>query len=531
MISHLFAALLFPFLAAAFIPSGESILQGLQRNDGPFFDRTGVSFRTVGDSSTARTFTPNNRFNLSTAKKDVKKNDFMVTRLPGITDNASIMRKLNGIYAGQIPIKSDGSSLFFTYFPAPASIKSNDLVIWLNGGPGCSSMLGLFLENSPVRIQENGTIAYNPYSWHTISNLLYVDQPIGVGYSFFAAQGSAVYNSTAAANDMYAFIAKFFDIFKETQSMNLYITGQSYAGQYVPSIADNFIFKNRLTLPNRKKLNLKGIAVGNGVLDDNQSLLSPPTYFLNEADFWRDVGRQLGLFSPAVQQVLDEVTKQCIAKYNAFDENEEYPLADEYDCSLYLAYVLLSSELDNVPILEACRDPYNLRKPCFDTTLEDQLETYLQRTDVREGLNLNPYTPAWTQCSKDISDGWNETGVPTPAEIYPKILARKDIRVFIYQGMIDNVVNYVYVERGLGNMTWNGATGFKQDYASTKNNWIVDGKVAGTTVLDRGLRYYRVYDSGHYVPTDTPAAALDILRRLIGAKAPGTPRRKRRQVI
>ncbi|KAI8813776.1 peptidase S10, serine carboxypeptidase [Cladochytrium replicatum] len=114
----------------------------------------------------------------------------------------------------------------------------------------CSSLLGLFLENGPVRIQPDGSFKPNRYSWHTVTNSLFIEQPVGVGFSFHTSESSAVYNTTGVGIDLHSFLGKFYEVFQETASMNLYVTRESYAGRYIPGIADNLVFKNKLTLPN-----------------------------------------------------------------------------------------------------------------------------------------------------------------------------------------------------------------------------------------------------------------------------------------
>ncbi|RKO84912.1 peptidase S10, serine carboxypeptidase, partial [Blyttiomyces helicus] len=88
-------------------------------------------------------------------------------------------------YAGNIPIKEDGASLFFWYFDAaPFAPHADKLVVWLNGGPGCSSLYGSFVENGPVAVHDNGSLSSNAFSWHKLANVLYIEQPINTGFSF-----------------------------------------------------------------------------------------------------------------------------------------------------------------------------------------------------------------------------------------------------------------------------------------------------------------------------------------------------------
>lgn len=100
----------------------------------------------------------------------------------------------------------------------------------LNGGPGCSSLSGLLTENGPFTWM-SGTLApvQNPYSWTNLTNMLFVEQPIGVGYS----QGTPnITNEVELATEFRGFYKQFVDTF-QTKSWKTYITGESYAGYYV----------------------------------------------------------------------------------------------------------------------------------------------------------------------------------------------------------------------------------------------------------------------------------------------------------
>ncbi|KAI9336235.1 serine carboxypeptidase-domain-containing protein [Zopfochytrium polystomum] len=143
---------------------------------------------------------------------------------------------INGQYAGYIPVttaENGTGSLFFWYFPS-TDVASMDIVIWLNGGPGCSSMIGQFEENEPFLIQDDGSFIQNEYAWNTVANLLYVEQPVGTGFSF---ADKLAYNELEIADTFYSFIDGFYKVFSKTKDCDLYITGESYAGVYIPYIA------------------------------------------------------------------------------------------------------------------------------------------------------------------------------------------------------------------------------------------------------------------------------------------------------
>jgi carboxypeptidase D len=140
-------------------------------------------------------------------------------------------------YAGniEIPARNDNSSLYFWYFPTANPAGKNDLTIWLNGGPGCSSLEGLLQENGPF-LWNYGTYKpiQNVWSWAQLTNMLYVEQPVGTGFS----QGKSNERSTEeVAANFISWFKNFIDTFG-LQGKKIYVTGESYSGYYVPYIAD-----------------------------------------------------------------------------------------------------------------------------------------------------------------------------------------------------------------------------------------------------------------------------------------------------
>lgn len=121
--------------------------------------------------------------------------------------------------------------LFFWLFEAESEDQSKNLIIWLNGGPGCSSLDGLIKENGPIHFSGNNTApSANPYSWTKLANVLYIDQPIGTGYSEGSNQPPL---NAQVTQDFVGWLQTFYDVFPELKAKNTYIAGESYAGVYV----------------------------------------------------------------------------------------------------------------------------------------------------------------------------------------------------------------------------------------------------------------------------------------------------------
>ena len=141
---------------------------------------------------------------------------------------------LNETYStGFLPIEKKGD-IFFWWFESRNDPANDPLVLWMTGGPGCSSELALLFENGPYKVDEHLNLTINPYSWNNFANLLYVDQPIGTGFSRAEKLED---NEKEIAEDFYKFLTEFLDAYPQFKQRKFYITGESYAGHYIPAIS------------------------------------------------------------------------------------------------------------------------------------------------------------------------------------------------------------------------------------------------------------------------------------------------------
>jgi carboxypeptidase D len=140
------------------------------------------------------------------------------------------------MYSGLMPIdlKDPSRSLFFVFQPNVLDPDDETLTIWLNGGPGCSSLEGFFQENGRIIWREGEEKpSINPYTWTNLTNVLWVEQPVGTGFS----QGNITATSQEdTAQDFLGFFKNFQKTFG-IQDYQIYVTGESYAGRYVPFIS------------------------------------------------------------------------------------------------------------------------------------------------------------------------------------------------------------------------------------------------------------------------------------------------------
>ncbi|KAI5320845.1 hypothetical protein L3X38_040553 [Prunus dulcis] len=188
-----------------------------------------------------------------------------VLELPGQTFNLSFAH-----YAGYATVNEDsGRALFYWLVEAAEDPGSKPIVLWLNGGPGCSSIAyGEAEEVGPFHIKADGKTLYlNPYSWNQVANILFLDSPVGVGFSYSNTSSDLLSNGDKrTAEDSLAFLLKWFERFPQYKGREFYITGESYGGHYVPQLSQAIVKYNLET--KEKAINLKGYMVGNALTDD-----------------------------------------------------------------------------------------------------------------------------------------------------------------------------------------------------------------------------------------------------------------------
>ncbi|KDO72292.1 hypothetical protein CISIN_1g042842mg, partial [Citrus sinensis] len=179
--------------------------------------------------------------------------------------------------SGYLPVSpATGSAIFYAFYEAqtPTSpLSQTPLLLWLQGGPGCSSMLGNFLEVGPWRVthrpnttQQQLALEPNLGSWNRISGIVFLDNPIGTGLSFAVTNDEIPRNQSSVAKHLFAAINGFIDLDPLFKNRPIYVTGESYAGKSIPSIGYHILKQNK-RVPVSKREKLHGVAIGNGLTD------------------------------------------------------------------------------------------------------------------------------------------------------------------------------------------------------------------------------------------------------------------------
>ncbi|KAI3989600.1 hypothetical protein MKX01_036209 [Papaver californicum] len=238
---------------------------------------------------------------------------------PNLIDTKGVSVEYLGHHAGYYKLEhSHAARIFYFFFESRGNKSDDPVVIWLTGGPGCSSELALFYENGPFKIADNMSLVLNDFGWDKkwlavellyvgidfllitlqASNLIYVDQPTRTGFSYTSDKRDLRHDETGVSDDLYDFLQAFFQKHPQFVNNDFFITGESYAGHYIPA------FAARVHQGNKAKegihINLKGFAIGNGLTD-------PAIQYKAYTDYALD----MGIIDESQQKSINKILPTC----------------------------------------------------------------------------------------------------------------------------------------------------------------------------------------------------------------------------
>lgn len=400
-------------------------------------------------------------------------------------------------YAGYISVdKSTGRSLFYYFTEAVNNPSSKPLILWLNGGPGCSSLgVGAMVEIGPFGVKSDGKSLYaRQFSWNKVANVLYVESPAGVGFSYSNATSDyELSGDTRTAQDAYNFLLNWFARFPQYRAKDFYIIGESYAGFYIPELAD-VIFKKNMDKKSVTKIQLKGIMVGNGIMNDATDNNGTFDYMWSHAMISDETYQGLMEYctSPNFNRTKCDLVQ--------FAVDEEVGKIDFYN----IYGPVCSHSRTNVSKKTKCAQDYD---PCELSYVRN----YLNLPQVQEILHANgtkiPY--AWDACSEMVHSYWKDS----PSSMFPiyKSLISSGLRILIYSGDMDAVVPVTSTRYSLNalNLQVNKPWHYWEDDL---------GEVGGYQIVYEGLTFSTVRGAGHEVPRVQPQRSFSLLKKFIAGQ-------------
>ncbi|EPS41995.1 hypothetical protein H072_4030 [Dactylellina haptotyla CBS 200.50] len=399
-------------------------------------------------------------------------------------------------YSGYLDDDSEDKHLFYWFFESRSNPKEDPVVLWLNGGPGCSSLTGLFMELGPSSVTKEGKLKWNPASWNNNASVIFLDQPVNVGYSY---SGGQVSNTVAAGKDVYALLTLFFEQFPEYASQDFHIAGESYAGHYIP------VFAHEILSHKKRNINLKSVLIGNGLTDG-----------LTQYEYYEPMACGKGGYPAVLSESQCKSMKDSYPRCASMIENC-YNSESSWTCvpaSIYCNNVMMG------PYQRTGTNVYDIRGPCKDSSnlcYPDLgwISRFLNQKSVIDALGSE--VDSYDSCNFDINRNFLFAGdwMKPYHRLVPDLL--KQIPVLIYAGDADFICNWLGNHAWTEALEWSGKSAFNK--VSLGDFKMADsGKTVGQIKSANGLTFLRIFQAGHMTPMDQPESSLEFFNRWLRGK-------------
>jgi len=390
--------------------------------------------------------------------------------------------------------------------------------VWMNGGPGASSLEGFLTELGPFYLDGSTnaegvpTLVDNPNAWTTVSSIIFLEQPAGVGFSY-AKNGSVASDDYIQSQNTYGFLLNFFKAYPEYSKNDFFVTGESYAGIYVPTLANRIVDGNAAGKP---YINLKGIAVGDGCTGSEVGTCGngPEVDAANEYI----AVEQLHGHGMISQAAYENVTSVCgdwkqISAACTSAARAARAAVGRYDVYDIYHQCFTNATTGEAPLRRAPNKllerelmmPGNAGYPCWIGT---GFEAYLNNPAVRNATHTQQTPTPWSRIRYT-------SNLPSLLPTYPKLIA--NMNVLIYSGDADMCVPW------LDSYNWTRSLGLPE--TQPWRPWRVS--MAGRswtggflTQWGKNFTFLTIKHAGHMVPMVEPEAAITFYKAFLKSQVP-----------
>ncbi len=391
---------------------------------------------------------------------------------------------------GYIPVRPEASMFYWFYRTThPDGCLNRPIVLWLQGGPGYSgSGIGNFLEFGPL----NENLEPRNSTWLQVASLLFLDNPVRVGFSYCNDLGTQTTNIEEISDDLMKVLKTFMEEHPDFKQSPFYIFGQSYGGKMASALT---YYLQKAITGGEIKCNLRGLGIGNGWVSPTDIMLT-----------WPDMAYQMSLLDDIQYH---NMKSTALSMYEEGEKGNWEPASTNFG-------PLLTHIYDATPELNVYKIT-DLVKPSedwglvYDMNIENFMNGY-----VREKLGIVPNEVHWTMREYEVQITHTESldlGKPV-YHIVDEILKNTDIDVIVYSGQLDIICSTAGALRWMNRLTWER----KEDFEKAERKML---KNPNTNVPEMfvksydNLKMYWMLNAGHVVPTDVPGTALRMLNRIL----------------
>ncbi|KAG2377632.1 hypothetical protein C9374_009148 [Naegleria lovaniensis] len=459
-----------------------------------------------------------------------------ITSLPGFNGPISFAQ-----YSGYVPVSTNSTEkrfLFYWFVESQSASSSEDpVVLWMNGGPGCSSLDGFVTEHGPFLLNDDGkTLRSNDHAWNKRANIIYLESPFEVGYSFTTNKNDHVWNDVKSANDVLQFLAIFFsELFPQYLKNPFYIAAESYGGHYGPTTAVAVLRANQHNqFP--FKFNLKGFIVANGIMDDREDTNSVPIFMyqhslISKSSYEDGLSKCKGDFYkfqnlPECSNVISQyytsivgvnpydIYANCVGDVGPFASNNEKEenasfLETMKSNGWMKALTQKQGSSSSIHPLFTLSARVGSGAPCLAYKPQ---EYWFNLNEVKMALHASPLIPQdhrWQMCNNVVNSFYNRT-YDSMIPFYQELLSN-GIRGLFYSGDCDLAVNSLGSQNGIYALmnVMNG------QIVKPYQSWMMEKQVAGFYQIwsagSTTMTFKTIKGAGHMVPMTRPKQAQTVL--------------------
>ncbi|KAK9097159.1 hypothetical protein Sjap_022656 [Stephania japonica] len=450
---------------------------------------------------------------------------FLLLVCLGTVASRSNVRHLPG-FSGSLPFEletgyigadeDDDVQLFYYFIKSERNPAKDPLILWLSGGPGCTSFYGLAYETGPLtfkKVKYDGTLPtleLNPHSWTKVANIIFLDAPVGTGFSYSNTLQASLTGDTKSAIQTYTALRKWFIDHPEFLSNPFYISGDSYIGVVIPLLVLEVSDGNKGEI--EPAINLKGYTLGNPLTDwriDNNGKIP--------------FAHGMGLIS---DELYESLKRNCKEEYYDVDPSNKECHKDLEAFSECVSGLEISQILEPKCLRASPKPNENtggLRRslndnsskvlrspppvPGFECRSYVRILSYHWANDdrVQEALNVRKgKVQEWLRCNHDL---------PYTADIVSSIehhasLSKRGYRSLIYSGDHDLTITFKGTEAWIKSLNYSIVDDWRP--------WTVDAQVAGyTRTYANKMSFVTVKGGGHTAPEYKPKECFAMFDRWI----------------
>jgi hypothetical protein len=401
-----------------------------------------------------------------------------ITGGEGYTEQA-MKDKIQNLPGLSFPINFNQFSGYFTvsttrnihywYIESSNDPSTDPVIFWTNGGPGCSGLIGLGAEFGPFLVRKDGTLTFNHNTWNQVASILYVEQPAGVGFSFFTDKNDTNIDDERVTLDNYRVIEEFLERFPERRLNDLYLASESYGGHYIPHLAKKILDENVENGSTDSRINFRGFMVGNPFVDPFSNYVTMiQMYYMHGLVAWPlyheweiYCTHKTNYLPHRCNYLVYAIFKQAGDRINPYAL--DYPVCTEYygesgveseKSSPSVNSSVVASETTSVPFSAqserlmrmsglGSNPPFLPTRDVYDPCVELHLHRYLNRNDVKQAIHIEQ-ARKWHMCTDNFEYSLKDYNTPQ-MYLYKELIKRaRDmdngnfLKMMIYSGDDDS---------------------------------------------------------------------------------------------